>query len=47
MHDEADKIDVLTGIDIDLNLIYVTFRPRRNNSQYLHSFVNQRRNLQL
>jgi len=46
-HNTSNKIDVLTGIDIDLNLLYVTFRPRRNNSNDLMTFVNNRRNLQI
>ena len=46
-HNDSNKIDVITGIDIDLNLLYVTFRPRRNNSQDVLTFVNNRRNLQI
>lgn len=46
-HNVSNKIDVVTGIDLDLELIYVTFRPRRNNSKDINTFVNNRRNLQI
>jgi len=46
-HNVSNRIDVVTGIDLDLELIYVTFRPRRNNSKDINTFVNDRRNLQI
>lgn len=45
VHDVMDKFDIISGIDISLNKIYVTFRPRRDNSTLMSSFVNTRRNL--
>ena len=46
-HNTSNKIDITTGIDLDLELIYVTFRPRRNNSEDINTFINDRRNLQI
>lgn len=41
------RFDVLTGIDMDRNNVYVSFRPRRNNSNKLSSYVNDRFNWDL
>lgn len=41
------RFDVISGIDMENMNIYVTFRPRRNKTQSLLSFVNRRRNVQL
>lgn len=38
------KFDVVTGVDMDRNNIYVSFRPRRNNSNDPLSYTNNRRN---
>lgn len=46
-HDINSAFDVITGIDEVRKNLYVTFRPRRNRSNDLNSFVNQRRNWQL
>lgn len=45
-HDLKDRFDVVTGIDIGNNNIYFSFRPRRNNTNDVSSYVNQRRNWQ-
>lgn len=45
-HDLKDRFDVITGIDMERNNIYLSFRPRRNNTNDLSSYVNQRRNWQ-
>lgn len=39
--------DVVTGVDADRNNIYLSFRPRRNNSNDLRTYVNNRRNWDL
>jgi len=44
---DENKIEVVTGIDASTNLVYVTFRPRRGNSNLASSYVNDRRNIQL
>lgn len=41
------RFDVMSGIDMESMNIFVTFRPRRNNSQNVLSFINNRRNTQL
>lgn len=39
----ADVIDVSIGVDIAFNNIFVTYRPRRNNSTELATFVSNKR----
>src|SRR5882762_2836180 len=46
-HDKSSRFDVICGIDIPRKNIYLTFRPRRQNTNDLSSYVNQRRNWQL
>jgi hypothetical protein len=46
-HDKSSLFDVLGGVDITRKNIIFTFRPRRQNTNDLSSYVNQRRNLQL
>jgi hypothetical protein len=41
--DDKDKFDVIAGIDSERGKIYLTFRPRRNNSNDPSSYVTQRR----
>jgi hypothetical protein len=38
-----DRFDVIAGIDSERGNIYLTFRPRRNNSNDLSSYVTNRR----
>ncbi len=45
-HELKDRFDVITGIDMERNNIYWSFRPRRNNTNDISSYVNQRRNWQ-
>lgn len=47
VHGNKDLIDVVCGIDIQLNEVYVTFRPRRGNTYKPSSFVNTRREVDL
>lgn len=44
-HEDKDRFDVVAGVDEIRNNIHVTFRPRRNNSNDLRSYVNKRRNI--
>lgn len=46
IHELKDRFDVITGVDMERNNIYFSFRPRRNNSNDISSYVNQRRNWQ-
>lgn len=46
-HDRNEQFDVVCGIDAELGKIYVTFRPRRKNTNDLYSYVNQKRNIEL
>lgn len=39
--------DIIAGIDLLRNNIYISFRPRRNNTSSSYSFINERRNVQL
>jgi hypothetical protein len=41
------RFDVIAGIDRERNNLYLTFRPRRNNSNNLQSYINNRRNWDL
>jgi hypothetical protein len=41
--EDKDKFDVIAGLDAERGNIYLTFRPRRNNSVNPASFVSQRR----
>jgi hypothetical protein len=41
------KFDVVSGIDLERENIYLTFRPRRGKTNDLTSYVNDRRNIQL
>lgn len=47
LHDKENSFDVVSGIDVQLGKIYVTFRCRRNNSNDISSYINDRRNWQL
>ena len=42
-----DLFDVVSGIDLALKNIYVTFRPRRGNTNNKLSYVNNRRNVSI
>lgn len=46
-HEVKDRFDVVTGVDMVRKNILITFRPRRNNTNDLTSYRNQRRNWQL
>lgn len=45
-HDRSSMFDAAMGIDAERGNVYLTFRPRRNNSNDINSYVNQRRNLE-
>jgi hypothetical protein len=42
-HSDRDKFDVIAGIDTIRQNIFITFRPRRNNSNDVRSYINRRR----
>lgn len=44
-HGVKDRFDVSSGIDIVRKNIHITFRPRRNNSNDVRSYINRRRNV--
>lgn len=44
---EKDKFDIVAGYDYFRGQLFVTFRPRRNNSSELSSFRNTRRDIDL
>ena len=46
-HSKENSFDVITGIDVELGKIYITFRCRRSNSNDITSYINNRRNWQL
>lgn len=46
-HDKDNSFDVVSGVDIELGKMYITFRCRRHNSNELSSYINNRRNWQL
>lgn len=46
-HDRKDRWDCIAGVDYERGNIYLTFRNRRNNSNDLRAFVNNRRNIDL
>lgn len=46
-HDISDRFDTIVGADLRTSRIYLTFRPRRGNSNNLLSYVNKRRNIDL
>jgi hypothetical protein len=46
-HDVQSRFDVFTGVDMVRKNLYVTFRPRRKNSNSLSSYVNQMRAFRL
>lgn len=46
-HDKRSRFDIVSGIDTVRRNLYITFHARRNNSNDLNSFVNQRRNIDL
>jgi len=46
-HDKKDRFDTFAGIDAERGNLYLTFRPRRNNTNDLTSYVNQRRDIDL
>lgn len=46
-HDNANSFDVTSGIDRERNNIYLTFRPRRKNTNDATSYVSNRRNIDL
>jgi hypothetical protein len=46
-NDTQNIFDVSAGIDPIRNNLYVTFRPRRNETNNINAFINNRRNVQL
>lgn len=46
-HEFSSWFDITVGLDTQLNNLYITFRPRRNNTTAIESFVNERRNVQV
>jgi len=46
-HKTNSRFDVITGIDARTNRLYLTFRPRRINSNKAQSYVNNRRNIDI
>lgn len=44
-HSLKDRFDVIAGIDYAHKKIYITFRPRRNNSNADTSYISQRENI--
>lgn len=46
-HDRSERFDTVVGADIRTNRIYLTFRPRRRNSNNPLSYVNNRRNVDI
>lgn len=47
LHDKQDRFDVVSGIDQERGFLYLTFRPRRGNSNNSTSYTNKRRNIAL
>lgn len=43
-NERKNSFDVVMGIDFERGNVYITFRPRRGNSNDPNSYVNQRRN---
>jgi len=43
----SSRFDIVTGLDRVRRDIYLTFHPRKNNSNDLHNFINRRRNIDL
>lgn len=43
----SSKFDVIGGVDLERGNLYLTFRPRRKNSNDLTSYINQRRGIDL
>lgn len=41
------RFDIVSGIDVVRKNIYLTFRPRRNNSNDLNSYITKRRDIDL
>lgn len=46
-HGNDKKIDVVTGVNMNTKKIYVTFRPRRGNSNDSSSYFNNQRDLRI
>ena len=46
-HAKKDRFDIVSGIDTERGLLYLTFRPRRNNANELWSYVNTERDVNL
>jgi len=46
-HELKDRFDVISGVDLQLGNLIVTFRPRRGNTNLVSSFINSSRNWQL
>lgn len=46
-HSKENSFDIIAGLDVELSKIYITFRCRRNNSNDVSSYANNRRNWQL
>lgn len=46
-HGVEERFDVVAGLDMQLNYLHITFRPRRNNSALTTSFLNDQRNVAL
>lgn len=46
-HKTNSRFDIVTGVDVRTNRIYLTFRPRRINTNKPESYVNNRRNIDI
>lgn len=46
-HDRTSRFDCICGVDIQTGNIFITFRPRRKNTNKIYSYVNVRRNTAL
>lgn len=46
-HELKDRFDKVAGIDSERGMIYLSFRPRRNNTNDINTYVNSRRNISL
>ncbi len=45
--DLNEQFDIVAGLDAERNNIYITFRPRRKNTNDLRSYISNRRNIDL
>jgi hypothetical protein len=46
-HELKDRFDKVSGIDSERGNVYLTFRPRRNNTNDINSYITGRRNISL